>query len=566
MSSVYATRFWKKSWEWKTPDTIKYPKMPAYAILRNASVFQPDKVATWFYGAEITYNDLYLKVTRLANVLVEQGVKKGDCVGMLLPNCPQCVMAFWAILMAGGVVVNLNPLYTKDELRFLFDDTTPKALFTYDAILPMVKELNQESKTPIAAVIVTKLSDFMAGTPKSTAADLGLGEGYLHLSEVLDTDKRWAPPLVDIKYDDNAVIQYTGGTTGAPKGAVLTQYNIVAAAIQVVRWCSDFVDSEPVERRRVLCILPYSHIYGEVCAILYPVFQTATMVLLPRWETDEVFDVLNHFDHFSYFPAVPTMLQGLFYNPRVDEIDWHRKIGYCGSGAAPAPLPLIQKCRSKDFNFCEGWGMSETCALGLSTPNAAIFRQNSVGVPTVDMDIRIVGEDGVDLPLGQEGEIWIKGAMVMKEYWHRPEETADAFVDGWLRTGDIAYMDEDGYVFIVDRLKDLILAGGFNIYPRDVDEVLLKHPKVADAMVIGVPDEYRGETVKAFIQLMAGETATPEELIAFCRESLAAYKVPHLFEFRSELPRTATGKALRRILKEEEEKARIEAASAKAEK
>ena len=553
MSSVYETHFWRKNFEWKTPHSINYPKMPAYAILRNASVFQPDKVATWFYGAEITYNDLYLKVTRLANVLVQNGVRKGDRVGLLMPNCPQCVIGFWAVLMAGGIVVNLNVLYTKEELRFLLDDSTPTALITYDAILPLVKGLNQEIKSPMGTIIVTKLFDFMAGTPKSTAAELSLEEGYLHFSEVLETDRRWAPPLVDIKYDDPAVIQYTGGTTGTPKGAVLTQDNIVAAAFIVNRWCSDFVDSQTYDRRRVLSILPYSHIYGETCGILYPSFQCATIVILPRWDTDEVFNVLNGFEHISYFPSVPTMLQALFYSPRVDEIDWHRKIGYCGSGAAPAPLTLIQKCRSKDFNFCEGWGMSETCAMGTGTPNANSFKPNSVGIGMIDTDIRIVDEAGQDVPLGAPGEIWIQGPIVMKEYWNRPEETASVFVDGWLRTGDIAYMDEDGYIFIVDRLKDLIIAGGFNVYPRDVEEVLLKHPKVADAIVIGVSDEYRGENIKAFIQLLPDESVTAEELTAFCRESLAAYKVPRLFEFRSQLPRSNTGKALRRILKAEEQ-------------
>jgi long-chain acyl-CoA synthetase len=556
MSSIYETHFWRENFEWKTPHSINYPKMPAYAILRNSSVYKPDKVATWFYGAEITYNELYLKVTRLANVLAENGVEKGDRVGMLMPNCPQGIIAFWAILMAGGIVVNLNVLYTKDELRFLFDDTNMKAIIVYDAILPLVRELNQASAQPIKTVFVTKLFDFMAGTPKSSAADLGLKDGELHFSEVLETDKIWAPPLVDIKHDDPAVIQFTGGTTGAPKGAVLTQYNIVATAFIANRWCSDFVDNQTYDRRRTLSILPYSHIYGEACGILYPIFQCGTIVILPRWDTDEVFNTLNAFEHISYFPSVPTMLQALFYSPRVDEIDWHRKIGYCGSGAAPAPLTLIQKCRAKDFNFCEGWGMSETCAMGLGTPNANSFKPNSVGIPMIDIDLRIVGPDGNDVPLGEEGEIWIKGPIVMKEYWNRPEETAAAFEDGWLRTGDIAYMDEDGYVFIVDRIKDLIIAGGYNIYPREVDEALLKHPKVADAMVIGLPDEYRGETLKAYVQVYPGETLTAEELIAFCRESLAAYKVPHQVEFRDSLPRSATGKALRRILKEEEKQKR----------
>ncbi len=553
MSSVYEQRIWLNSYDWKTPAEITIPKYPAYEILRHASNYKPDQPATWFYGAEITYGELYQKVTRLANVLVERGIKKGDRVGILLPNCPQFVIAYWATLMAGGIVVNLNVLYTKDELSFMFGDTQLSALFTYDPLLPLIKEMNQEFNIP--TIIATKLSDFMAGTPISTSADLGLEDGWLHLSEVLASGegKIWKPPVLDIKKDDPAVIQYTGGTTGAPKGALLSQHNIVAATHTVVRWCSDYVDCHPYERRRVLSILPFNHVYGETCCICYSAFHVATMVILPRFEIDEVFDTLHKFEYFSYWPAVPTMIQALFYNPRVDEIDWHAKIGYVSSGAAPASVELINKCSSYDFNFFEGYGMSETASLAISTPGRGPIKPMSVGVPYINTMVRLVDEDGNDVPLGEPGEIWMKGSMVMLGYWNRPEETDAVFSkDGWLRTGDVAYMDEDGYFFIVDRIKDMIIAGGFNIYPRDVDEVLLKHPAVMDAITIGVPHEYRGETVKAFVQLKPGATATEEELIAYSREHLAAYKIPRIIEFRSELPRTATGKALRRILREEE--------------
>jgi long-chain acyl-CoA synthetase len=276
------------------------------------------------------------------------------------------------------------------------------------------------------------------------------------------------------------------------------------------------------------------------------------MVILPRFEPNEVFDTIERYDQWAYFPAVPTMLQALFYNPRVNEIDWHRKMVYCGTGAAPATLALYEKCRDYDFNFYEGYGMSETCAMAISTPGGRP-KVGSVGVPYIDMELRLVDENGNDVPLGERGEIWMRGATVMTGYWNRPEETAEALTeDGWLKSGDVAYMDEDGYIFIVDRTKDMIIAGGYNIYPRDIDEVLMQHPAVADAMAVGVPDEYRGETVKAFVALKPGATVTSEELNALCREKLAPYKVPKIWEFREELPRTATGKALRRILREEE--------------
>ncbi len=550
MTSPYESRFWTKVYNWKTPTTMRYPLIPAYYILRDATVFQPDKTATDFYGAKITWDQLYHKVTRMANVLVENNIKKGDRVGICLPNCPQFVIAFWAVLMAGGVVVNLNPIYTADELEFAFKDAGLTGLITFDSLVPLVKPLVNKLEIPM--VMVTRLADFMPGGSISTDEELGLEPGWLNFSKVLETDRRWAPPLVDIKHDDPAVIQYTGGTTGVPKGAVLSQFNIVAAAYQVVMWCIEMVDNEPTEIQNVLCLIPFFHIYGEVCCILYAARSQMTMVILPRFEPNEVLDTIERYDQYAYFPAVPTMLEALFANPRVNDIDWHRKFVYCGTGAAPASLALYQKCRQYDFNFYEGYGSSETCAMAVSTPGGRP-KVGSVGVPYIDMEVRIVDEDGNDVPLGERGELWLRGATVMKEYWNKPEETALALTeDGWLKTGDVVYMDEEGYIFIVDRTKDMIIAGGYNIYPRDIDEVLMQHPAIADAMAVGVPDEYRGETVKAFVQLKPGQTVTVEELDALCRQKLAPYKVPKLWEFRSELPRTNTGKALRRILRDEE--------------
>ncbi len=547
--SVYETHFWKDSYHWRTKLDQIYPKTPAYYVLRDHSMFNPDKAATWFYGAEITYDELYLKCTRLANVLVEQGISKGDRVGLLLPNCPQFVISYWGVLMTGGIVVNLNPLYTAEELKHLFEDSGLKGLITYDATIPMIKKLVKECDIP--TVIVTKLSDFMPVGKVSTPEELGLESNWHHFSQLLDSDEWFAPPEVDIQADDPAVIQYTGGTTGVPKGAVLTQRNITTNSMSLYQWTVDKTERTPVENRRVLCTIPFFHVYGESCCICWAAFANATLVILPRFEIDEVFDTIKAFDSFLYWPAVPTMIQALMYHPRMKEINWHRKFAYAGSGAAPASEELIKKCKQNDFNFYEGWGMSETGSLGLSTPTCKP-KPMSVGIPFPDVDIRLVDEDGNDVPLGDSGEILLKSPHVMKGYWNKPEETANALTaDGWLKTGDVAYMDEDGYVFIVDRTKDMIITGGFNVYPREVDEVLAKHPKVADAITVGVPDEYRGEAVKSFVQLKPDQQATEQELIAFCREHLTAYKVPRSIEFRPELPRTNTGKALRRILRDE---------------
>jgi long-chain acyl-CoA synthetase len=284
------------------------------------------------------------------------------------------------------------------------------------------------------------------------------------------------------------------------------------------------------------------------------IFSAATQIILPRFEINEVLDTLEKFDDITYFAAVPTMLTAVFNHPRAQTMDLGKKITFLGNGGGPCPIELIDKLLSMNLYYSEGWGMSETTSVGLSNPDCNIRKPLSVGVPVPNMDIRIIDtETGEDVPQGTPGELLVKGPYVMMGYWNNPEETAKQLTeDGWLHTGDVVYQDEDGYIFIVDRTKDMIIAGGFNIYMQEVDRAIMGHPKVADVICCGIPDEYRGETLKAFIQLKPGVTATEEEIVAFCREKLAAYKVPKMIEFRSELPRSAVGKALRRILRDEE--------------
>jgi long-chain acyl-CoA synthetase len=552
---LLAKRPWLKQYDWKVPWTMNYPRFPVWELLRNAANGQPHYPATWFYGTTMTYLELYRTCIRMANKLIEFGVKKGDRIGILLPDSPQFNIAYWSTLMTGAIVVNLNPMYTYDELKAIADDTGITGLFTFDMVLPNVKPLCKTVNIPL--VIVTRLTDFVNGAGVSTSEELGLEEGWHHLSQLLDQSTNKIPPRVPLEPDDPAIIQFTGGTTGIPKGAVLTQYNTVAAAIQCARWGCAGLDDLPLERRQVLCVLPYFHVYGEVCCVLYCTFTFATQVILPRFDIDEVVNTLMLFPEILYWPCVPTMLQALLNHPRVGELDLPLRTDFVNTGASPCPMELIQQALDMDIYYSEGWGMSETAALGISNPTQGKKKPGSAGIPFPDVDIRLVDPETLqDVPQGERGEIWMKGPTVMKEYWNNPEETAQTLVDGWLRTGDVAYLDEDGYVFIVDRTKDMIIAGGYNIYPRDIDEVLFKHPKVKDVITVGIPDQYRGETLKAFVQLVEGQTATEEELIAFCREHLAAYKVPRLFEFRKELPRTNTGKALRRLLREEEMKKR----------
>ena len=544
-------RPWLKQYDWSVPWTINYPRFPAWELLRNAASQEPDKAATWFYGTTLSFLELYTTSIRLSNKLIELGVKKGDRIGIMLPDSPQFNIAYWAALAAGAVVVNLNPLYTLEELTHYSKDTGMTGLFTFDTVLPKVKPLCQTLNIPL--VIVTRLTDFVNGKGVSTPDELGLQQGWHHLTRLLEQSTNASPPRPLLKPDDPAVIQFTGGTTGVSKGAVLTQANMVAAAMLVTVWGASKLDDTPIEKRKALCVLPYFHVYGQVCCIIYCVKSYATQIILPSFNVDEVIDTMKLFWDISYWPCVPTMLQAVLNSPRVGEVQLLKRIGFVCTGAAPCPLELIEQALKIDVYYSEGWGMSENAALGVSNPVQGAKKPLSIGIPMPDNDIRLVDPNTLlDVPRGERGEIWIKGPTVMKEYWNNPEETAATFVDGWMRTGDVAYMDEDNYVFIVDRTKDLIIAGGYNIYPRDIDEVLYRHPKVKDVICVGIPDKYYGEIIKAYIQLVEGQTATEEELKAYCKEHLAPYKIPRKFEFHDELPRTTTGKALRRMLRDQE--------------
>ena len=548
---LLAQRPWLRHYDSIVQPTINYPKFPATEILRNSANVEGDKAATWFYGTEITYWELHLTVIRLANTLIELGVKKGDRVGVHLPNSPQFVIAYWALLTVGAIVVNLNPMYTKDELQFSAENTGMTALFTFDAVLPIVKAVYETF--PIPLVIVTRITDFVNGIPVSTPSELGLLDGWHHLTELLEKSNNTIPPRIPVVPSDPAVIQFTGGTTGVPKGAVLTHSNIIAGCYTVEMWGSSVIGRLPTSRRFVLCTLPYFHVYGEVVALCYSVQSASTQVILPRFEIEEVFNTIAAIPEFSFWPVVPTMLAAIVNHPRVEELNLAKKFALINSGAAPCPLPLIQKANDLNIFLSEGWGMSETTSLGITNPIQGTKKPLSIGIPYPDTDIKLIDlETGNPVKQGETGEIWMKSPLVMTEYWNNPEETANQLQNGWLKTGDLAYQDEDGYVFIVDRSKDLIIAGGYNIYPRDIDEVLFKHPQIKDAITVGIPDEYRGETVKAFVQLVEGATVTEEELIAYCREKLSAYKVPRSIEFRSALPRSTVGKAFRRKLRDEE--------------
>lgn len=544
-------RWWTKNYDFDVRPTLTFPRFAAHEILRISANVEPRKAAIDFYGKEITYWDLQIQVIRLANAMIEAGLKKGDRVGLLLANSPQFVITFWALLHVGAIAVNLNPAYPKEELKAIVEKIGITGLVTYDAILPTVRALCQEVNVPF--ILVTKLSDYMKDTEVSTPESLELEPGWYHFSQFIDACTNEAPPGIPINpEEDAAVIQFTGGTTGTPKGAVLTHRNIVCSTYTYNEWLKPIIGMYDVSRRYFLGVLPYFHVYGEICANCFSVVCRATQVILPNFNADEVMDTVARFKDIPYFPAVPTMITALVNHPRAKELG--QIVGIMNSGGAPLPAALIKKANDMNIFICEGWGMSEVTSLGINNPYLGVKKPLSIGMPLVDTDLKIVDpETGLEVPQGQSGEIHIKSNLIMKGYWNEPEETAKMIdKDGWLNTGDVAYQDEDGYIFIVDRTKDMIISGGYNIYPKELDECILSHPKVKDVIVVGIPDHYWGEVPKAFIIPEEGVTITAEEIVAYCKEHLVGYKVPRLIEFRSELPRSAIGKALRRVLRTEE--------------
>jgi len=545
-------RIWHQHYDYNVLTSYRFPRIPVQALLDIPCNSFPDKPAINYYGSEISFWELREKAVRLANAFSELGIKKGDRVGLHLPNIPQYLISYYATLYVGAVVVNFNPLYTPEELTALVKQTGVSTFITFDMVIPNVKAVTAEIEIP--RVIATSVFDFMDGVDISTPETLQMKDQWHHFSQLLDNSQNLKRPKVDISLEDAALIQFTGGTTGIPKGAVLTHANMVAAAHLCFLWGSASMQYSSPADRVVMCALPFFHVYANIVCLNWGMLNCATMILVPRFEIDPFMDLVAGLEKSFFLPAVPTMINAIVNHPRAAEIDLPKKLDLLNSGGGPIPVELIDQVEDLGIAYSEGWGMSETTSLGIANPVMGLKKFGSIGIPFPGMDVKLVDlETGTtEVPRGEPGELCIKGPLVMKGYWENPDKTAETLIDGWLHTGDIAKMDEDGYFFIVDRKKDMIIAGGYNIYPRDIDEVLYQHPKVLDAVSVGIPHEYRGETVKAYIVLRPGETATAEEIIDFCKEKLAIYKVPKIVEFRDELPKSAVGKILRKILRDEE--------------
>ncbi len=512
-----------------------------YELFGRAVEEHRGKTALSFHGTTFEFRRLQALVEKMAASLAASGVEKGDLVALMLPNCPQYVISFFATVRLGAIVTQINPMYVEREIEHILNDSSAEIIVVYTDLYERVKAVLPD--TNLKTIIVV---DF-AGEPE------GLSAGHRSFGDFLATDADPAPEVDIDPAEDVAALQYTGGTTGISKGAMLTHRNLVANVQQTI----DVFVRDPAQFTGRKCVgaLPFFHIYGLTCVMLFGIELGVEQVLLPRFEVQEVLAVFEN-DRPTMFSGVPTMYMALLASGADLRKHHLHDVQIFNSGGSALPVNLKRSFEEKVGKpLFEGYGLSEASPVTHNNPPfLGQGREGSIGIPIPSTDARVVDvETGkTELPVGESGELIIKGPQVMKGYLNLPEETAETLKSGWLYTGDVAKMDESGYFYIVDRKKDMIVAAGYNVYPREIEEVLFEHPDVAEAVAIGVADEYRGESVKAFVVKRSGAQATEEDVLAFCKERLAAYKTPKAVEFREELPKSAVGKLLRRVLVDQE--------------
>lgn len=549
-------RLWFRSYDPEVPRELDYPETPLFAFLDESAKKYPDNACTIFQGARVTYREMAVISTRLALSLARLGVKQGDRVGIFMPNTPQFVMAFFAVLRAGGVVVAINPLSSPREIEQQLTDAGVAVILVMSNYYELLKSL--QSKTKVRTLLVTNVKEAMPGVQKILFAltrerpggfKVNLSEGDYWMADLIKGIPDGEGFALEVRPDDPAVIQYSGGTTGAAKAVVILHRNLVANTIQLHHWFVGIEEGKEV----MLMAIPLFHVYGMVAGMGLAVHLGAGMVMVP--DPRNFSDLLSSIDRYqaTLFPGVPTLFRAINQNPKVIAGSYKlTSIKGCISGSAPLPPETRERfVELTGSRLFEGYGLSEAPTATHCLPINGETKAGSIGLPLPGVDARIVDidEGSTTLPPGETGELVVRGPQVMKGYLNLPEETANAIRDGWLYTGDIAYMDEQGYFYIVDRKKELIKPGGFQVWPSEVEAVIRENPTVLDVGVAGVPDDYRGETVKAWVVLKAGETMTEEEIREWCRSRLARYKVPTSVEFRDHLPKNQLlGKLLRREL------------------
>jgi long-chain acyl-CoA synthetase len=545
----------------KTADWHRsFKPQPVYALLDAAVARHGERPCTSFYGKTLTYREVGDLVERAAAGLQTLGVTKGTKVGLLMPNCPTFIVYYFAVLKAGGTVVNCNPLYSLEELTYQIRDSETELMVTLDlaALFGKVEALMRAGTLKRAVV-----ASFAALLPGSKSILFRLFKGRelarparspLAADIVHDDDLRaMAGQLLQPPIDpdnDIAVLQYTGGTTGTPKGAMLSHTNVTVNAAQSVAWAGALADGQ----ERVLAVLPFFHAFAMTVVMNFGIQQGAEIVMMPRFFLDEAMKLI-HRTRPTVMPGVPTMFVAMLSHPRLASFDLS-SLKYCVSGGAPLPLEVKQRFEAlTGCKVVEGYGLSEASPVVTCNPPDGPVKAGSIGqpLPGTIVSLRDLADPAKEVEPGEKGEICVKGPQVMKGYWRRPEETASQFVGDFLRTGDVATMDDEGFIFIVDRIKDLIISSGYNVYPRRIEDALYEHPAVEEATVVGIKDDYRGEAPKAFVKLRGGASVTAEDLKKHLETRISKIEMPAEIEIRDQLPKTMIGKLSKKELKAEEE-------------
>ena len=559
MSVTYDDRPWTKRYDEGVPTEVPLPTHPVHDFLRKSAARFPGNTAIIFKGRRITYRELDEASDAIAAGLVANGFAKGDRAVIYMANTPQSVMAFYGILKAGGIVIATNPLYSERELEHQLADCGAETVFVMTLFYDQLKRVQKSGRTAVKRIIVTNIKEYLPShlrllfgllKEKKEGHHAVLEPGDVWFQDFLAAGRQAPPARVEVGPDDIALLQYTGGTTGIAKGAIALHRNLASNTVMVRSWLADLREGEEI----IVGAIPFFHSYGMVTVLCLAPAVGAAMIAIPN--PRDLKDVLSSINKYrpTVYPGVPAMYIAINNNPDVAAGKYDLKsIRACISGSAPLLLETKTKFEAiSGAKLVEGYGLTEAHVVTHANP---IYGENraGIGLPLPNVEARIVNaEDGDEIvPVGEAGELIIRSPSVMAGYWQMPTETANCLRDGWLYTGDIARMDEDGYFYIEDRKKDMIIAGGFNIYPREVEEVLAEHPAVLEVAVAGVPDARRGETVKAWIVKKPGDPTTEEQIIEWSKERLAKYKYPRLIEFRDELPRTTVGKVLKRELVKE---------------
>ncbi|HUT83756.1 MAG TPA: long-chain fatty acid--CoA ligase [Thermodesulfobacteriota bacterium] len=545
---------WLKHYDEGVSPHLDYPDFTLHRLLERSSSKFANQCAIHFYGSEFSYQQVWGFASTFASHLIRMGFKKGDRVVLFLPNCPQMVIALYGTLIAGGVAVPTNPLYQERELKHQIVDAGAEIVVTLDLLLEKVTRVKEDTK--VHTIILTAIQDYLPPLKRIMYPLLNKGgerseikkdDGIQSFKKLMaQVNARETFP--EVSSEDLAILQYTGGTTGLSKGAMLTHRNLVSNTYQMRSWYFAVREGKEI----VLAVLPLFHSYGIAVCMNFSIITGSTILLIPRFSPPELLKAIQE-HQVTLFPGIPGIYSALIHYRGLKKYNLST-IRFCISGAAPLPIKIMEEFEQLTGGLIlEGYGLSEASPVTHSNPLYKQRKTGSIGLPLPDTDCRIVDlETGSrELPVGEEGELCIKGPQVMKGYWNRPEETANTIREGWLYTGDIARMDSDGYFYIVDRKKDMIICEGFNVYPKEIDDLLLRHPKILEAATVGIPDELRGERIHSYIVIKEYETATPDEILAYCRENLAKYKIPRRIFIRQSLPKNSLGKILKRELKKE---------------